>query len=329
MIDRETALLTRWTDERPMYEAWGRFIADQMTQGVTAAIAPAEIEEFFKIPISARTKLPSSMLAKAFHRKKPYQNPYEDIEDKVGVRVVVLFADDIGVVERVVESNANWTWTKARDYEEELLLRPYEFDYQSMHYIVRAKAGLRWDTAPIAEGIPCELQIRTLLQHAYSELTHDTIYKPSVAADPSVKRAAAKSMALIEATGDYFTQVKAKLALAAAPGELVAETLVRMYADIVGRPAEKSAVNSLIIDHYKSWAKEDFGESLAALYSAKPFLADRITERAPSQALYRQPGVLLVYWVIDQAPILAAKDSPLTEAELSVMYSDLGRTIPT
>jgi GTP pyrophosphokinase len=329
MIDRETALLARWSQERPIYEAWGAFVADQMTQGVTTAIAPAEIDEFFKIPISTRTKLPTSLLAKAFHRKKPYQNPFDDIEDKVGVRVVVLFAEDIGVVERVVESNVNWTWVKARDYEEELLLRPYEFDYQSMHYIVRAKPGLRWHETPIAEGIPCELQIRTLLQHAYSELTHDTIYKPSVAADPSVKRAAAKSMALIEATGDYFTEVKAKLAKAAAPGEIVAATLHKMYADVIGRPSEASALNALIVDHYKPWAKDDFSESISTFFAEKSYLAERIAERAPSQTLYRQPGVLLVYWVIAQAPISAAKDSPLTDAELSVMYSDLGRSIPT
>ena len=49
--------------------------------------------------------------------------------------------------------------------------------------------------------------MRTLLQHAHSELTHDTIYKPSVVQTPAMLRAAAKSMALIEATGDYFEEL--------------------------------------------------------------------------------------------------------------------------
>jgi ppGpp synthetase/RelA/SpoT-type nucleotidyltranferase len=324
MIDRESALLARWRAERDMYAAWGSYVADRITHGVTARVGAADIESFFKIPISTRTKLEKSLLDKAFHRKKPYADPYGEIEDKVGVRVVLLFKDDVRAVEEVVQACESWTATKARDFEEELMLRPYEFDYQSVHYIVRSKPGIRWDDADIAENIPCEVQIRTLLQHAYSELTHDTIYKPSVAADPSVKRAAAKSMALIEATGDYFTEVKAKLALAAAPGEKVAGTLDRMYAELVG-DAQPSALNSMIVDRYKARATEDFDESIASLYREKPWLPKTVAARAATQSLYRQPGVLLVYWAIANTPATAAKDSPLTDAELEMMYSDLGR----
>ncbi|HEX3671540.1 MAG TPA: RelA/SpoT domain-containing protein [Candidatus Cybelea sp.] len=328
VMDRESALLTRWRSERPMYAAWGEFVADRIGRSVAVKIGAEESESFFKIPISTRTKLEKSLVDKAFHRKKPYADPYGDIEDKVGVRVVLLFKDDVRTVEEVILACEDWSATKARDFEEELMLRPYEFDYQSVHYIVRSKSGIRWNGTDIAKDVPCEVQIRTLLQHAYSELTHDTIYKPSVAADPSVKRAAAKSMALIEATGDYFTEVRAKLALAAAPGDRVAATVDRLYTELVGAP-EPSTLNAMLVDRYKARATEGFDERIASLFREKAWLSERIAERATSQALYRQPAILLVYWNIDEAPSNAAKDSPLTDSELALMYSDLGRSIPT
>lgn len=328
-MDRESALLARWQAERPMYAAWGAFVSRQISTAVADKINPMQIDAFFKMPVSYRTKSESSFLAKAFHRKKPYENPYDDVEDKVGVRAVVLFADDIRVVEEVVQTNELWTSEKSRDYDEERLLRPYEFNYQSLHYIVRSKPGVRWDDIDIAEGVPCEVQIRTLLQHAYSELTHDTIYKPSVAAEPEVKRAAAKSMALIEATTDYFTEVKAKLAKAEAPGRKVSAVLESLYAELIGNAGEPSSLNSMIVDHYKKWAKEDFGDHITRFYADKPWLIDRIGERASAQALYRQPSILLVYWAIAQARTSAAWESPLSDEELAPLYSDLGFSLPS
>lgn len=310
-----------------MYTAWGEFVADRIRTDVAVRIQPADIDAFLKIPITSRTKLDKTLLDKAFYRNKPYANPYEDIEDKVGARVVILFREDVRVVEEVVQACEIWDAKKARDYDEESMLRPYEFDYQSLHYIVRAHAGLSWQHIAIDAGTPCEVQIRTLLQHAYSELTHDTIYKPSVAADPSVKRAAAKSMALIEATGDYFSEVRNKLALAAAPGDKVAAEVERIYVEHIGMP-EISALNSMIIDHYKKWSKEDFRDQIVAYYQEKSWLFAKVAERATTSALYRQPGVLLVYWAIDQAPTASEKNSPLTKDELAPIYSDLGKNLP-
>src|ERR1019366_6806543 len=136
-----------------------------------------------------------------------YQNPYEEIEDKVGLRFVVLLIEDIRTIEAAVKEAPHWVASLARDFEREQEARPYEFDYQSLHYVVRSALPFEFEGVVIPSDIPCEVQVRTLLQHAYSELTHDTIYKPNVRATPLLKRAAAKSMALIEATSDYFSSV--------------------------------------------------------------------------------------------------------------------------
>ncbi|ASD26538.1 hypothetical protein ABC365_15020 [Brevundimonas sp. 3P9-tot-E] len=328
MNDRETELLERWQRERPTYEAWGAFVSETLTAAVARDIQPASVELFFRLPLKHRSKEPSSLLAKAFHRGKPYANPFDEIEDKVGVRIVVLFSEEIRMVERTLQGCPQWTAEKARDFEEERARRPFEFDYQSLHYVVRAGPGIAHGGIDVPEGTPCEVQVRTILQHAYSELTHDTIYKPSVQAEPDVKRAAAKSMALIEATDDYFMQVRERLALAQAPGQRVAAVVGKAYGEFTGLQPDISPLNIILIDHFKQWARDNFEAEFASFLQEKPFLADFIRERAPAHLLYRQPGVLLAYWAIKQAPRAAAEGGSLSEAELAPLYGDLGERLP-
>src|SRR3546814_4520178 len=118
MNDRETELLERWRRERPMYECWGQFVCRTLEEEVAAKIGLDQAKIFFRIPISCRTKTEASFLAKAFHRKK-YNDPYNDVEDKVGVRIVVLFSEEIRIVEHVVNECQHWIAEKARDFEEE------------------------------------------------------------------------------------------------------------------------------------------------------------------------------------------------------------------
>lgn len=328
MTDRETELRERWRADRPMYEAWGAFVAATLATAVARVVDPTPIDMFFRIPVKPRTKEEGSLLAKAFHRGKVYREPYDDIEDKVGVRIVVLFTEEIRLVEKVIQYCPSWIAAKARDYEEERAAKPFEFDYQSLHYVVRATGNVTHNGIMIDDDIPCEIQVRTILQHAYSELTHDTIYKPAVQAEPSVKRAAAKSMALIEATDDYFTQVREKLELAQAPGREVASAVERLYRTSTGLEPESSPFNTLLVDHYRKWAKEGFEAELTAFLNDKPFLAENIRDRAAANFLYRQPAVILIYWAVKQAPTAVPFDGPLTNDELAPFYSDLGLRMP-
>ena len=311
-----------------MYEAWGRFVAATITEAIAKRIEPTKTKDYLKLPASYRTKDAPSLLDKAFHRSKRHANPYDDIEDKVGVRIVVLFFEDVRVVEEAITSCLHWTAFKARDYEDEQMLRPYEFDYQSVHYVVRPVNGIDYDGLTINVGIPCEVQIRTLLQHAYSELTHDTIYKPNMAAESDVKRAAAKSMALIEATGDYFTEVKRKIFAASAPGNHLSTVLKDAYMSLVGTSVEPAPFNALLIDHYRKWAKDDFDAAFAEFVISHPYLGTRVRDRMVMQSLYRQPAVLLVYFVVQVAANAASTDTILTADELRPIYSDLKKVLP-
>jgi putative GTP pyrophosphokinase len=326
-MDPEAKLIERWRRERPMYEAWGQIVTDTLMRAIEAQIHPVSAKLFCRIPIKHRTKDEQSFLAKAFVRKS-YSDPYNDIEDKVGLRVVVLCTEDIATVKQIIETLDIWDARVARDFEKEISDKPLEFNYQSLHYIVRGKIPIAHDDVTVEPNTPCEVQVRTLLQHAYAELTHDTIYKPSVKADPAVHRAAAKSMALIEATDDYFLQVRKQVAAMIAPSQELATMLLALYQQFTNTTAVPTTLDTLLIDFYKQYAPSDFKNVLNTFLSGKPFLGPEIASRAASSILFRQPSILLVYWAINVVPLAAASGGPLSMQELAPLYSDLGIRAP-
>lgn len=323
-MTNESEFIARWRKEEPIYAAWGRFVGGRLSEILRGRVAPTRLELFLKLPVIPRVKEQDSILQKAFYRGKGYRDPYEEIEDKVGLRFVVLLSEDIRIIESAVNEATEWVATMARDFEQERDARPYEFDYQSLHYVVRSRLSFEFGGVLIPVDVPCEIQIRTLLQHAYSELTHDTIYKPNIRATPDVKRTAAKSMALIEATSDYFSAVSKVIKHVLADTKKLSDFLASKYVAVTSRPAAESPLNSLLIDHYRSLIGETFDADFENWWAGKAYLVDNIIARAGSVALYRTPSILLLYFCVSKAPTLAKQDSPLTDKELQPIYSDLG-----
>ncbi|MFT3672051.1 GTP pyrophosphokinase [Aestuariivirga sp.] len=326
MSDAEDKFLDRWRRERPSYAAWGAHVLETIEAKLRASMDQHDFELFLKIKPVPRVKEEKSLLAKAFQRKN-YKNPYEGVEDKVGIRFVVLHVDDIAVVEAALSSEASWEAKKSRDFEAERLAKPFVFDYQSVHYNVWSRAILTSEGQEIRPDMACEVQIRTLLQHAYSELTHDTLYKPSVAASPKVERAAAKSMALIEATSDYFSAVRKLISEEIKPAAELLREIDVAYLKHFGTASEGSALNELIIDHYKQWESSKV-ESIEALLREKPYIIDRIKERRPRSILNRSSGILLLYSAVAMAPLKAPDESPVAVSDWTAIYHDLGEQMP-
>ncbi|MBR1241497.1 RelA/SpoT family protein [Bradyrhizobium sp. AUGA SZCCT0274] len=308
-----------------MYEKWGVCIATRLVNDLGPLIAPASTELFVKLPITPRLKTGGSFITKAFYntkRKTPYQNPYDEITDKVGVRLVVLLPTQISRVQAALEHCDLWDFSKDRDYEQEIAEKPYVFEYQSVHYVVRAKTDIDVDGTMVRKGTPCEVQIRTLLQHAHSELTHDTIYKPSVEKTPQMERAVSKAMALIEATSDYFEDVARLIEGLTSPSRKLTEELIHLYAERIGRAAEPTKVDGLLLEAFGS--DEPAMDALRQFLDEKSYLAEHIAERAKTKILFRQPSILLVYKAVSEGWRQASAKWPLTPNELAPVFSDLG-----
>jgi ppGpp synthetase/RelA/SpoT-type nucleotidyltranferase len=318
----EKEFLDKYHIDVPIYEQYGNYIKDEIVRKAKEENIP---DSWFIIEPTSRVKDEKSLLEKAFYRGKGYADPYNDITDKVGVRFVLLTTNQVTSFTKVIEKIENFICRKDRDYEREQEQNPTIFIYQSMHYIISLKNVIKCNGITIPTGIYCEVQIRTLLQHAYSELTHDTIYKPKTVAEPRTHRLVARSMALIETTDVIFSEVSTLVGVEKNRNEIVINSIEREYSNKIKFEKEDKMCN-LILDFYR-----DNIPTFNQIYdfiNEKPYIIVKINERSESKLLFRQPVILLLYYIIDRNQYLCLKKWPFTVEEIEPIYTDLGISIP-
>jgi ppGpp synthetase/RelA/SpoT-type nucleotidyltranferase len=313
-----------YSAELPIYSAYGNYVNQKITEGLLHKLGNEnKIKTFIKIPVTPRVKEIDSIISKAFFRNKNYANPYQEITDKVGVRFVVLLVKDIELIKEVVESYHLWEFSKDRDFEEERKKNPLIFDYQSVHYIVRNKERIDYEGQDIPINTPCEIQIRTLLQHAYSELTHDTVYKPQSITSPEVIRSVARSMALIETTDKIFEEVDMTLINANNNLNKFLESIAELYKCII-KPDYEPKMNYFILDAYRDVLNEVNVSDLESFLNSSSYLSDIIKRNFSASLIYRQPIILFIYYLITKKKNICKKYWPLTDSELRPLFTDLG-----
>jgi putative GTP pyrophosphokinase len=326
-LTREEEFLERWHQDRPAYEAWGKQVSASVMDALVPIISPIAPSYFLKTAVQPRVKDDQKLIEKAFFRKKPYADPYADITDKVGTRFVVLLGSEVAKVEAALTSHGEWTYSKDRDYEAEQRENPQHFDYAAVHYVVRNARPLTYEGIEIPIGTPCEVQIKTLLQHAFSELTHDTIYKPQIEATPGMRRSAAKAMALLEATNDYFEKVADDVAGILAKVRMVTANLSDIYRTLIGIEPRPSILEGMLLDAYEPMATDNYTDQITTLVGEKPFIAEAIRTRVgQSNPVFAQPSVLLIYLAVDKSVRKATAAWPLTANEIEPILNDFGES---
>lgn len=321
--------LQQWNTLKDAYRAWGRLIRVTVEDGLTKSDPSLDIASFIKIPAQPRLKTDDSLLTKAFHRNKGYTDPFNQIEDKVGLRFVVLLTSEIDKIEEIIEASDLWTYSLDRDFEADKESRPAEFGYQSKHYVLRAAKDVEYESIVVPQNTPCEVQIRTLLQHAHSELTHDNIYKRDSTKEVSkdVQRAVAKSMALIEAVDDYFLHAVRALEEATKIERDALLGLQKIYEEHIGLPSIPTKTDQIVLEAFRDYLTEDLEASIEELLKLKPWIVTKIVERRSRNVIYRQAWILLIYLSVNKTPYKANKIWPFTDDEISQIYVDFGKTI--
>jgi len=328
----EEELIQRWQNEEPMYKAWGGYVRKRVLDELNLRLGEGEAQLFIKILPEPRTKTLKSLIDKAFYRpSKSYKNPYEEIEDKVGIRFVVLLTSGVNVLQTVIEGIGDWSHSLDRDYEQEREARPHEFAYQSKHYVLRSVNPVEFGGLTIPANVPCEVQLRTLLQHAHSELTHDKIYKrkSTIPVGSTVQRAVAKSMALIEAVDDYFIQATRQLEEATESEQSILSDLTKAYHTFVGLTPETDKSATDFLEAYRSQLQQSpVFEQLEQFVKENGYVPDRIRGRRAHQHMFRQSWVLMLYALVKAYPSVTASLWPFTPDELRPIYRDLGIRFP-
>src|SRR6185295_2125478 len=133
--------------------------------------------------VDARAKDPNSFGRKASipsdadSNRPKYETPLDQITDLSGVRVIVYFPNELVEIDKILAEEFD---VVERSDKGEALIEEDRFGYQSVHYLVK----ISHRRSSFAEyerfgGTIAEIQVRTILQHAWAEIEHDIQYKSS------------------------------------------------------------------------------------------------------------------------------------------------------
>ncbi|WP_181937743.1 GTP pyrophosphokinase [Serratia marcescens] len=155
--------------------------------------------------LETRVKERDSLERKLF--KKDKYRSIDEITDIVGVRIITHYADDVERVAEVIERE--FSVDKENSIDKRASLAPDRFGYLSLHYIV----SLNKNRSILGEhkgykSLKAEIQIRTILQHAWAEIEHDIGYKSNTRLPDEIKRKFSRLAGLLEIADDEFLKIK-------------------------------------------------------------------------------------------------------------------------
>ncbi|ORM67545.1 hypothetical protein HA51_19025 [Pantoea rwandensis] len=187
-----------WIDETlPKFELLGKHIAFIIEN----LLQQNNIEY---LSVSYRTKTKEGIIEKV--GRKNYKNPKIDLTDVSGVRVILYLDSDIVKVSNIIKSTFSIDDKNSMDNEGRL--SSDKVGYRSVHYV--CDIGEERNSLQEYEyisGLKCEIQVRTMLQHAWAELTHDRNYKLGSNLPMRIQRKINLYSGMLEIADEGFSEI--------------------------------------------------------------------------------------------------------------------------
>jgi putative GTP pyrophosphokinase len=200
-IQRE--ILATFEARRGLYDDYCRTLGGL----IESVLAPRGIQTH---SVSFRAKEFDSLAEKVTRPDKSYSR-LDEITDLAGVRITTYFADD---VDRVAEAlRTEFLIDSEASVDKRQYVDPDRFGYRSLHYVV----SLGPNREALSEysrftALKCEIQVRSILQHAWAEIEHDLGYKSAAGVPAELRRKFARIASLLELADDEFSSIRTALA---------------------------------------------------------------------------------------------------------------------
>jgi ppGpp synthetase/RelA/SpoT-type nucleotidyltranferase len=289
----------RWIAERPKHEAFGALLQGRLE----TCLKPLGL--WFEV--DSRAKTVDSLVKKLLLK---WGHSFDSLPDKVGVRVVIRYRAD---VDRAIEC-VRASFDSDEPENKEVKLGTDKVGYLSVHLDhVRLRAGDPDASTYPPESFWAELQVRTLAQHLWSEMSHDTVYKNAelmAKLPPDVQRRVALMAGQIEIADREFDRLNMELS---AKGTVrLLQVLERHYYSVAShKPNLELSVE--VLDTLMPLVKGDvsaFAQQLNDFLSAKHTVIEQVYSMASEvgleddkiTAFLFQPEVLLVYKLLNSNP---------------------------
>ena len=185
------AILEEYRQQRPVFAKMQETIPAQVRSLFDeAGIVVASIE--------SRVKEEKSLAGKLELKGAKY-NSLADITDIFGMRIITFYIDDVDKVASVVERLFEVDWDNSVDKRK--LHEVDRFGYMSLHYICRhPDYPYRF-----------EVQMRTILQHAWANMNHDTGYKSDVEVPVEYMRNMNRLAGMLELVDEQFSRIRTEI----------------------------------------------------------------------------------------------------------------------
>lgn len=185
-------IATKWKEEEPKLKDLG--------EKVVSFLKDALYKKEMHPEISFRTKEIQSLIKKIQRKSKEKSYTYDDLRDKLGVRVVCPFLSDLDIVDSII--NTSFIVRKVEKKKEQIDFN--RLDYQSNHYDVSIKADvIDFDDS----NFIFEIQVRTMNQHAWANSAHILYYKQDIVLPDEMKHRIYRLLSLYELADEEFSKV--------------------------------------------------------------------------------------------------------------------------
>lgn len=169
--------------------------------------------------VQARAKEVSSFAGKIWRKKDESNDPVNQFTDLCGGRVITNNQEGVKAICAYIESHFDIDWENSVDISQRL--KPSEFGYRSVHYIVRFKRGVFPNDLVDVEiphilypgpgheyQLKAEIQVRTILEHSWADFSHRISYKRPFKMPPKWEREMAKMAAFLEEADSQLISIQ-------------------------------------------------------------------------------------------------------------------------
>ncbi|MBU2700733.1 ppGpp synthetase/RelA/SpoT-type nucleotidyltransferase [Sporomusaceae bacterium BoRhaA] len=156
--------------------------------------------------VVSRVKEESSLKNKLVNSNKSYAH-LQDITDLCGIRIITYFEDEVNQVADFIQKE--FAIDVDNSIDKRKVLAPDRFGYLSLHLIVTlSDERLQLKEYQKFAGCKVEIQIRSILQHAWAEIEHDLEYKRKALVSYETRRNFSRLAGLLEIVDLEFEKIR-------------------------------------------------------------------------------------------------------------------------
>lgn len=195
-------ILDEYHENQPIFERMQNLICNKIHTSL-------DENHILIAALESRIKTEKSLLGKLERKGYKYHSLY-DITDILGIRIITFYNNEVDLISAHVEQLLDIDWENSIDKRK--MLEIDRFGYLSLHYICRIPESIYKDPdMPELNQIRFELQIRSLLQHAWANLYHDMGYKNDIEIPVVYQRDMSRLAGLLEMADEQFSRIRKEI----------------------------------------------------------------------------------------------------------------------